>query len=96
MGLDLRLYCTYGIPVQEALEFWPPFPLIVKYGGFPELNPPALEDDVNIIAALKQSGRVSSISLTVTDSLIEKLPTITEPLSGLEDLVLLSRDNVHL
>ena len=68
----------------------------MKYGGFPELNPPALEDDVNIIAALKQSGRVSSISLTVTDSLIEKLPTITEPFSGLEDLVLLSRDNVHL
>ena len=68
----------------------------MKYGGFPELNPPALEDDVNIIAALKQSGRVSSISLTVTDSLIEKLPAITEPLSGLEELVLLSRDNVHL
>ena len=96
LGLDLRLYCTYGIPVQKTLECWPPFPLVVKYGGFPELNPPALEDDDNIIAALKQSGRVSSISLTVTSSLIEKLPVITEPLSGLEKLVLLSRDNVQL
>jgi hypothetical protein len=96
LGLDLRLYCTYGTPVQKTLECWPPFPLVVNYGGFPKLDPPALEDDDNIIASLKQSGRVSSISLTVTSSLIEKLPAITEPLSGLEELVLLSRDNVQL
>jgi hypothetical protein len=96
LGLDLRLYCTYGIPVQKTLEYWPPFPLVVNYGGFPELNPPALADDDNIIASLKQSGRVSSIGLTVTRSLVEKLATITEPLSGLENLVLLSRDNIQL
>ncbi|KAN0135900.1 hypothetical protein V8E53_006352 [Lactarius tabidus] len=96
LGLDLRLYCTYGIPVQNALECWPPFPLVVKYGGYPGLDPPTLEDDDNIIASLKESGRVSSISLTVTRSLIEKLPAITEPLSGLEELVLLSRDSVQL
>ena len=96
LGLDLRLHCTYGIPVQKSLECWPPFPLIVKYGGFPGLNPPALEDDNNIIASLKRSDRVSSINLTVTSSLIEKLPAITEPLSGLEELVLLSKDNVQL
>ena len=96
LGLDLRLHCTYGIPVQKTLECWPPFPLVVNYGGFPGLDPPALEDDDNIIAALKQHGRVSSIRLTVTNSLIEKLPAITEPLLGLQDLVLLSRDNVQL
>ena len=96
LGLDLRLNCTYGIPVQKTLECWPPFPLVVKYGGFPELNPPDLEDDDNIVASLKQSGRASSISLTVTSSLIEKLPAITEPLSGPEELVLLSQDNVQL
>ena len=96
LGLGLRLYCTYGIPVQTTLEYWPPFPLVVNYGGFPELDLPALEDDDNIIAALKQSGRVSSIRLTVTDSLIEKLPAITEPLSGLEELVLLSPDNAQI
>jgi hypothetical protein len=96
LALDLRLYCTYGIPVQKILECWPSFPLVVKYGGFPKLDPPALEDDDNIVASLKQSGRVSSISLTVTSSLLEKLPAITEPLSGLEELVLLSRDNTQL
>ena len=83
------------MPVQKTLECLPPFPLVVKYGGFPELNPPDLEDDDNIVASLKQSGRVSSINLTVTSSLIEKLPSITEPLSELEELVLLSRDNVQ-
>jgi hypothetical protein len=96
LGLDLRLYCTYGTPVQKTLECWPPFPLVVNYGGFPWLDPPALADDDNIIASLKQSDRVSSISLTVTSSLIEKLPVITEALLGLEELVLLSRENVQL
>jgi hypothetical protein len=96
LGLDLRLYCTYGTPVQKTLECWSPFPLVVKYGGLPELDPPAFEDDDNIVASLKQSGRVSSISLTVTSSLNEKLPAITEPLSGLEGLVLRSRYNVQL
>jgi hypothetical protein len=96
LGLDLRPYCTYGTPVQKTLECWPPFPLVVNYGGFPWLDPPALADDDNIIASLKQSDRVSSISLTVTSSLIEKLPVITEALSGLEKLVLLSRGNVQL
>jgi hypothetical protein len=96
LGLDLRLHCTNGMSVQKALECWPSFPLAVNYGGSPGLDPPALEDDDNIIALLKQSGRVSSISLTVTSSLNEKLPVITEPLSGLEELVLLSRDNVQL
>ena len=95
LGLDLQLYCTYGISVQKALDCWPPFPLVVNYGGFTTLNPPAPEDDDNIIAALKQSSRVSSIILNVTSSLIEKLPTITEPLSSLEELLLISRDNVQ-
>jgi hypothetical protein len=48
------------------------------------------------MAALKQSDRVSSISLTVTSSLLEKLSAIERPFSKLEDLVLLSRDSVPL
>ena len=82
------------MPVLKSLDCWPALPVIVKYGGAPNLDPPALEDDENIIAALKQSGRVSSISLTVTSSLLEKLSSISEPLSELEELVLLSQDNV--
>jgi hypothetical protein len=60
------------------------------------LNPPAPEDDENIMAALKQSDRVGSISLTVTNSLLKNLSTISEPFPILEELVLLSRDNVQV
>ena len=89
--LNLRLYCTYGTPVLKTLCCWPSLPIIIQYGGSPNLDPPAPEDDDNIIAALKQSGRVSSIGLTVTNSLLGKLSAISEPLSELEELTLLSR-----
>src|SRR6201996_3567258 len=95
-GLHLRLYCKHGTPVSKSLDFWPPLPIVVQYGGTPALDPPAPEDDDNIIAALKQSGRVSSISLTVTSSLLEKLSAISEPFSELEELALMSCDNMQL
>jgi hypothetical protein len=60
------------------------------------LDPPTPEDEGNIMAALKQSGRVRSINLTLTNSLLENLPTISEPFSELEELVLLSRDCVKM
>ena len=94
LSLDLRLYFTYGTPVLKALDHWPSFPLIVKYGGSLELNSPSPEDENNIVAALERSERVRSISLTVASSLIEKLSTmaLSEPFSELEDLTLLSQD----
>ena len=48
------------------------------------------------MAALKHSDRVTSISLTVTSSLLEKLSAIEKPFSELECLVLLSRGSVPL
>ena len=95
LGLKLRLHCTHGTPVLKSLDCWPALPITVKYGGVPNLNPPAPGDDDNIIAALKQSGRVSSISLTVTSSLLEKLSAISETSSELEELVLLSQENMQ-
>jgi hypothetical protein len=65
----------------------------VEYRGSPTLNPPAPEDEDNIVAALERSDRVSSISLTVTNSLLEKLSAIERPFSELEDLFLLSQDS---
>ncbi|KAI9455576.1 hypothetical protein BJY52DRAFT_1417429 [Lactarius psammicola] len=96
LGLGLRLYCTYGTPVLKTLDCWLPLPLVVDYGGSPVLSPPAPEDEENIMAALKQSNHVCSISLTFTNSLLEKVSTISEPFSELEELVLFSRDNVRL
>ena len=95
LGLDLRVHCTYGKPVAKTLDCWPVLPIVMRYGGFPNLDPPAPEDHDNIIAALKQSGRIRSIRLTVPNSLIVKLPPISEPFSELEELALLSQDNMQ-
>ena len=96
MSLNIRLHCTHKTPVLKALCHWPALPITIQYGGAPNLDPPAPEDDDNIIAALKHSGRVSSIRLTVTTSLREKLSAISEPFTELEDFVLFSRDNQPL
>jgi hypothetical protein len=47
-------------------------------------------------ATLKQSGRFSSVHLTVTTSFMRKLPSIVGPFSALEDLVLLSQGRLQL
>jgi hypothetical protein len=95
LGLDLRLYCTHGTPVLKTLDIWPALPIIVRYGGVPNLDPPAPDDNDNIIAALKQFDRVSSIGLTVTNSLLNKLSAISETFTELEDLSLQSLDTVE-
>ena len=96
LSLRLRLYCSYGTPVLKTLHYWPPLPLVINYGGYPMLKPPAPNDNVNIITALKQSNRVRLIHLTLTSTLLEKLSTISEPFSELEELVLLSEDKLQL
>jgi hypothetical protein len=63
----------------------------MEYGGSPDVNPPAPEDEENIIAALMQFDRVISIHLTLTKSLLKKLSSIVGQFSELEDLVLLSQ-----
>jgi hypothetical protein len=89
--LHLRLFCTHGTPVLKALNCWPALPIIAQYGGSLGLDQSAPEDEDNIVAALKHTDRVISISLTVTNSLLDRLSAIERPFSELEDLVLLSR-----
>ena len=95
-ALRLRLFCTHQTPFLKTLDWWPALPIVVEYRGSPTLDPPAPEDEDNIVAALEQSDRVRSISLTVTNSLLEKLSAIERPFSELEDLVLLSQDSMPL
>jgi hypothetical protein len=80
----------------KTINCLPALPIVVQYGGTPNLDPPAPEDDDNILAALKQSGRVRSISLTTTCSPIENISAISVPLSELEELTLLSQDDMQL
>ena len=96
-SLQLRLFCTHGTPARKTLDCWPrALPIVVAYGGSSGLDPPTLEDENDIMAALKQPDRVHSISLTITNSLLEKLSAIRRPFWKLEDLILVSRDDVQL
>ena len=94
--MHLQLLCKHGTPVSKALDCWPTLPIIVQYGGSSTLDPPAPEDEDNVLAALKHSERVSSIGLTITESILPKLSTIEKPFLELEELDLLSRDNAQL
>ena len=89
-ALRLRLFCTHGTPVRKSLVYWPALPIVVEYGGLPALSPPTPEDEENIMVALKHTGRVISISLTITTSLLERLSTCKGTFSELQDLFLLS------
>ena len=96
LGRALRLHQLYGMPVLNTQEIRPTLPIIQDFGGSPTLHFPAAEDEDRVVAALKQSFHVTSISLAVTNSLLEKFSAIKLPFFKLEDLVLLSRDNVQL
>ena len=93
LGLNLRLYFRHRTPVLKSLDCWPVLPINIQYGGVQYIIPPSPSDDDNIIAALKQSSRINSISLTVTSSLLKKLSAISEPLLELQELVLRSQDD---
>ena len=93
--LHLRLFCTHGTPVLKYLDCWPTIPIVIQYGGSSELVPLAPEDEENILAALNQSDRISSIHLTVTNLLLEKLSAVERPVPNLEDLALLTQDSLQ-
>ena len=96
-SLYLQLFCTPGTPVLKTLSVWPALPIVVEYGGSPTSDLPVPKDDYdNVVAALKHSNRVSSISLTVTKPLLEKFPAIWKPFSELENLVLMCSNDVPL
>ena len=95
-ALHLRLFCTHRTPVLKTLDCWPALPIVLHYGGAPALDPPTPNDEDNIMAAMKHPDRVSSISLTVTSSLLEKLSATERLFSELEELVLLSQGSVRL
>ena len=92
-SLRLRLFYKDGRPVSKTPDGWPTLPVVVQYGGSPRLRSEAKD---NVVAALKQSGRVCSINLVITSSLLESLSTISDPFLELEELVLLSQENTQL
>jgi F-box-like len=59
--LNLRLLCTPNTPARDALDIWPPLPLIIRnfrgafFDGIPGVD--------NIIAALEHNDRVCQVKL---------------------------------
>ena len=79
---------------MKNLGCWPEaLPIVVEYGRSPTLGHPVPEDEDNIIAALKQSRRISSIRLTITTSLLKKFSIVKGLFPELADLVVMSQDS---
>jgi hypothetical protein len=87
--LDLQLHCTERTPVDELLNVWRPLPIMIEYTS-PTSNFIGVD---NVIAALKQHDRISSINLQVTD--FERFATVMRgPFPELTKLVLKSNDRL--
>jgi hypothetical protein len=71
-SLHLQLFCTHGTPVFENQDYWLSLPIAVKYGESLADYPPTLSDEDNIMAALKQSDRVTSITLIAPGKAIRR------------------------
>jgi hypothetical protein len=89
--LDLQLHCTERTPVDKLLKLWPPLPIMIEYRTSP--TPSNLIGVDNIIAALKQHDRISSITLRLGVTNFERFGAVMQgPFPELTKLVLESKD----
>jgi hypothetical protein len=88
--LNLRLFCTPKTPARDALDIWPPLPLIIR-DVFDILDNETTSVD-NVIAALEHNDRVCQIDLRyLTSSELEYVTdsaAMHEPFPELRDLLL--------
>jgi len=98
--LHVRLFCTDGTPVKEFLGIWPALPIVIRYGGPSKLT--SLEDEENLVIALRQPDRIHEIGLTTTVSLGRRVVAeMRKTMPLLKSLVLAARNDdgeipVHL
>ena len=91
---DLKVFCTYGTPARETLSSSLDFPVIARYGGFPESTLLTVEDEDGVIALLDHPARLFEVQLTVSALILEKMATVEpthQPFSVLEHLQLSTR-----
>lgn len=89
--LDLQILCTIGTPAREMLDIWPAFPLIVLIQKYTNVRDADMPDMKNILAALEQRDRISTISVGVSSR--SKLETLLPgPFPALTSLNLISDD----
>jgi hypothetical protein len=63
--LDLRLLCTYGVPVADMLEHSPPLPITVYYMDSDRFRRMTAKDEKGILLALSHHNRVIRIILSM-------------------------------
>ena len=69
----------------------------MRYGGVPGLTPASLEDEENLVTALRHPDRICEIGLTITGSLGNRLAAeMQTTMSSLETLTLMVQDRVEL
>lgn len=65
LRLNLQIYCTYGTPVRKILGIWPDFPITIDYNLRCGI---LLNDEDNVMAALKHLDRVCDVRVVVIGS----------------------------
>ena len=98
-SLELQVFCTYGSPVRQILSSSLDFPVIARYGGFPESNRLTASDEAGISALLDHPARLFEVQLTATAPIMEKMATMgltQQPFSALEYLHLSARTELEL
>ena len=82
--LNLRLFCGPKTPVMDALDIWPPLPLVVRGGAY---DPKGVN---NLLAGLQLSDRVYQINLWghSTSPMKKVLAGMLQPFPELTDLVI--------
>jgi hypothetical protein len=76
--LDLRLLCTYGVPVADMLAHSPPLPLSILYNN--EDREMSTEDEEGALLALNHRDRVRRICLELPASTLRKLILVMDEL----------------
>jgi hypothetical protein len=92
--LNLRLVCTYRTSARDALDIWPPFPLIIIIHNLDTRRNIRIADNPsrvdNIIAGFEHNDRVSQIELrNLTSSELEHVidsAAMRKPFPELTDL----------
>jgi hypothetical protein len=88
--LNLQIRCTHRTPVRKNLGIWPPFPIVLIL--FSE-GPLAPYNEDNAMTVLEHPGRISSVMLFVTESLLGKMTmAMQEPFPVLTRLEIFAKD----
>jgi hypothetical protein len=87
--LNLRLFCTNGVPVAKMLAHSPPLPLAIDYGTYSEIT---AEDESGILLALSHRDRVRRIHFWMLPNVGKFVTAMDDQFPILESIYIDSRE----